>query len=208
MTDVGVQLYSVREPLVAGADAVLGRLAAIGYRLVEPTFGLLGGDPPGFRRLLGTHRLTACALHAPILGPLRDEIAAAALAIGARTVVVPSIPAAEFATAAGVARSAERLAEAATWLAGRGLALAYHNHHWELAHRPAGRPALELLAALLPPSVALEVDVYWATVGGADVPALLHQFGQQGAVGRGRRAGHGRGGPAVDRRRVRRRRHR
>ncbi|HEX6682687.1 MAG TPA: TIM barrel protein [Candidatus Limnocylindrales bacterium] len=172
----GVQLYSVREAM---SDDVLSRLSIMGYRIVEPTFGLLGGDPAGFRRLMEAADLTACSLHGPVLGPLRGEVADAALAIGAATVVVPAIPATEFATAAGVARSAERLAEAAEWLAERGLGLAYHNHHWELASRPGGQAALELLAALLPPEVALELDMYWAAVGGADVVRLLGVLGER-----------------------------
>jgi sugar phosphate isomerase/epimerase len=176
---IGVQLYSVREAMAAGADEVLGRLAAIGYEVVEPTFGLLGRDPAAFRGMLERHGLTACSLHAPALGPMREEVARAAHTIGAHTVVVPTIPAPEFADAAGVARNADRLAEAGAWLAEHGLNLAYHNHHWELAQRPAGQHALELLAALLPPQVGLEVDLYWAHVGGADVPALLGRLGER-----------------------------
>ncbi|HEX6681168.1 MAG TPA: sugar phosphate isomerase/epimerase [Candidatus Limnocylindrales bacterium] len=179
MNELGVQLYSVREAMAAGTPSVLRRLADIGYRVVEPTLGLLGDDPQGFRRLLDAHGLTACALHAPLLGPMRDEVARAALALGVETVVVPTIQASEFATAAGVARSAARLAEAAEWLTGQGLRLAYHNHHWELAQHPSGQPGLELLAALLPDEVGLELDVYWAHVGGADVPALLGRFGDR-----------------------------
>jgi len=179
MTQVGVQLYSVREAMTADPGKALDRLAAIGYRLVEPTFGLLGGDPAGFRRLLDARGLTACALHGPALGPLLDQIADAALAIGADTVVVPAVPAGEFTTAAGITRVAHRLGDAAAILGERGLRLAYHNHHFELANRPEGRPALELLAALLPPTVALELDVYWAAVGGVDVPALLGRLGDR-----------------------------
>lgn len=182
MNELGVQLYSVREAMAAGASGaseVLHRLAEIGYRVVEPTFGLLGGDPQGFRRLLGEHGLAACALHAPLLGPMREEVARAALDLGVETVVVPTIQASEFSTAAGVARCAERLGDAAAFLAGHGLRVAYHNHHWELAQHPSGQPGLELLAALLPDEVGLELDVYWAHVGGADVPALLGTLGER-----------------------------
>lgn len=176
---LGVQLYSVREAMAGGADRVLGRLAEIGFSIVEPTFDLLGGDPVGFARLLDSHGLTACSLHAPVLGPRREAAAEAAHAIGAHTVVVPGISAPDFADPATVARNAEKLAEVGAWLAARGLRLAYHNHHWELAQRPAGEHALQLLASLLPPEVDLEVDLYWAHVGGADVPSLLRVLGDR-----------------------------
>jgi hypothetical protein len=82
MTRLGVQLYSVREQMQVDPGGVLDRLAEIGYRAVEPTLGLLGGDPAGFRELLDARGLTACALHGPALGPLLDDTAAAARAIG------------------------------------------------------------------------------------------------------------------------------
>ena len=42
-----------------------------------------------------------------------------------------------------------------------------------------GRHALEVFADHLAPEVVLEVDTYWAHVGGADVPALLRRLGEQ-----------------------------
>ena len=64
-------------------------------------------------------------------------------------------------------------------LAADGLRLGYHNHDHELAPLPDGTPALETLAAALDPAVLLEVDTYWAAVGGQDVPALLGRLGER-----------------------------
>ena len=50
--------------------------------------------------------------------------------------------------------------------------LGYHNHDFELSSLIGGRPALEVLADELDPGVLLEVDTYWAAVGGQDVPGL------------------------------------
>ena len=51
-------------------------------------------------------------------------------------------------------------------------------HAWEVA--PMGDvTALEVLADALDPEVVLEVDAYWAAVGGADVPALLAALGDR-----------------------------
>ena len=54
-----------------------------------------------------------------------------------------------------------------------------HNHHHELSTMIDGRPALEVFAELLDPSVALEVDLYWATAGGADPVELLDRLGDR-----------------------------
>jgi sugar phosphate isomerase/epimerase len=59
------------------------------------------------------------------------------------------------------------------------LRVGYHNHHWETASRIDGRIALEVLADHLAPGVVLEVDVYWAAAGGADVAAMLGRLGDR-----------------------------
>ena len=46
----------------------------------------------------------------------------------------------------------------------------------------AARPALEVLAGSLDAGVLLEVDTYWAAVGGQDVPALLGRLGTGSAT--------------------------
>jgi sugar phosphate isomerase/epimerase len=60
-----------------------------------------------------------------------------------------------------------------------GLRVGYHNHEFELATRIDGRHALEVFADRLDPNVVLEVDTWWAHVGGADVPALLERLGDR-----------------------------
>ncbi len=171
MTPLGVQLYSLREQLAEDRRDTLRRVADIGYRAVEPYDPL--NDPAGLRALLDEYGLTACSTHAQVTGEQRDAILDAAGVIGLDTVIVPSIPAAEFADRAGLERAAERLNATAVRAAERGVRIGYHNHWWELEQRVDGRPALEVLADLLSPEVILEVDVYWAAVGGEDVPQLL-----------------------------------
>jgi sugar phosphate isomerase/epimerase len=55
--------------------------------------------------------------------------------------------------------------------AGYGIDVAYHNHHWESGD------SLERFADRS--GVALELDTYWAAVGGEDVPALLGRLGDR-----------------------------
>jgi sugar phosphate isomerase/epimerase len=88
---------------------------------------------------------------------------------------------------------ARELNDIASWAADRGLRLGYHNHDFELSSLIGGRPALEVLADALDDRVVLEVDTYWAAVGGQDVPALLGRLGERV------RYLHVKDGPAVDR---------
>jgi sugar phosphate isomerase/epimerase len=175
MKPLAVQLYSVREQLAADRAGTLRRLAGIGYQLVEP-FNL-ADDPVGFRALLDETGLAARSAHARLLPEHREQVARAAATVGVDTLIVPMIPAEEFADSGGVDRVARDLNEAAAWAAGHGLRVGYHNHHWELSGVIDGRPALEVLADRLSPQVVLELDVYWAAVGGVDVPELLARLG-------------------------------
>lgn len=174
-----VQLYSVRAEMGAQSAKTLTSLAAMGYRAVEPTFDLLGGDPRAFRDLMEANELTACSLHGPLLNDQAPAVLEAAAAIGADTVIIPMIAPDGFSDLAAVKESARQINAAAARAAEAGLRLGYHNHHWELESRIGDRHALDVLAELLDPDVLLEVDLYWAAVGGADVPALLTRLGDR-----------------------------
>jgi sugar phosphate isomerase/epimerase len=95
------------------------------------------------------------------------------------TVIDPFVPAEHWQTAGQVADLAERVNGLAALAAERGLEFGYHNHAWELSTRIEGRHALEVFVEHLDPAVVLEVDTYWAVVGGADTPALLGALGDR-----------------------------
>ena len=63
--------------------------------------------------------------------------------------------------------------------ADHGIRVGYHNHAWELESSIDGRTGLEYLAGLLDPDLVLEVDTYWAAVGGQDPVDLLGRLGDR-----------------------------
>ena len=172
-----LQLYSVREQLPADRTGVLERIAAAGYGAVE-AFDILS-DPDGLRADLDSAGLTVCSVHAIPSGEQAAGVLAAAKTLGASTVIVPHLPPARFAAADSVAGVASELNEMAVRAADAGLRFGYHNHDFELSSVVAGQPALEVLAGSLDDGVLLEVDTYWAAVGGQDVPALLGRLGDR-----------------------------
>jgi sugar phosphate isomerase/epimerase len=172
-----VQLYSVREQLAADRKGVLERIAAAGYGAVE-TVDVLS-DPGGLRADLDAAGLTVCSVHAIPAADRAADVLAAAKVLGAGTVIVPYLPPARFSTADSVTGVAAELNQMAARAADAGLRVGYHNHDFELSSLIGGQPALEMLAALLDDGVLLEVDTYWAAVGGQDVPALLSRLGDR-----------------------------
>ncbi|MFB4283774.1 sugar phosphate isomerase/epimerase family protein [Nonomuraea sp. MTCD27] len=170
---ISVQLYTVREPLAADRDTVLRRIAEIGYRAVEPYDPMT--DPKGFREVADDLGLSVSGTHAyALLDREPAEVFDAIATIGTDKVIIPAgIAEEEFTTRDGLARAADLLNGLAEQAAGHGMRIGYHNHWWEIEPRVDGRHAVEVLADLLAPEVFLEIDTYWAAVGGADVPALL-----------------------------------
>jgi sugar phosphate isomerase/epimerase len=172
-----LQLYTVREQLPTNRAGVLGQIAALGYGAVEP-FNILD-DPDGLRADLDAVGLAVSSVHAAPLGEEAEAVVRAARILGADTVIVPYLPPPTFADADGVRALAQELNERAAWIADQGLRLGYHNHDFELSSLIGGVPALEVLADQLDDAVLLEVDTYWAAVGGQDVPALLRRLGDR-----------------------------
>jgi sugar phosphate isomerase/epimerase len=186
-----VQLYTVRELLATDRAEVLKRIAGYGYGAVEP-FGIIN-DPQGLRADLDAAGLSVCSAHSAPVGEDAEAVIDAARILGADTLIVPFLPPPRFADADGVRAVAAELNEAAARLAGQGMRLGYHNHDFELSSLIGGTPALEVLADQLDEAVLLEVDTYWAAVGGQDVVALL------GRLGHRVRYLHLKDGPVVDR---------
>ena len=172
-----LQLYTVREQLATDRAGILKRIAGYGYGAVEP-FGITD-DPQGLRADLDAAGLSVCSAHSAPVGEKAGAVIDAARTLGADTVIVPFLPPPRFADADSVRGVAAELNEASARLAGEGMRLGYHNHDFELSALIGGTPALEVLADQLDDAVLLEVDTYWAAVGGQDVPALLGRLGDR-----------------------------
>jgi sugar phosphate isomerase/epimerase len=85
----------------------------------------------------------------------------------------------------------QRVNAAAEHAAGRGMKIAYHNHFAEFSQFFAGVQAYDLLLELLDDRVLIELDAYWAVLGGADPAEILGRLGDRA------RFIHVKDGPAV-----------
>ena len=187
---ISVQLWSVRDELTADADATIGRLRAIGFTQVEAFDFVNRADE--LAAAFAKHGIVAETGHASLASdalnpfepdaprpPSNDEVFAAAKKLGITTVIDPFVDPERWTTLEGVTETARLLNEAAAVAANHGITVGYHNHNQEFVNQIDGRFALEVFAELLDPSVILEVDLYWATAGGADVVALLENLGER-----------------------------
>ncbi len=173
--ELSVQLYTVREALAADLPGTLRRIADLGFANVE-LFGFVD-KADQYSELLPAVGLAAPSAHARLLGQDLAPIFAAARKIGVATLIDPHIDRALWTTRANISESAARLNEIAVAGAEHELTIGYHNHWWEASNRIDGVPALEVFADLLDESVVLEIDTYWAEVGGVPAVELLGRLG-------------------------------
>lgn len=177
MSNLSVQLYSVREAFAADPAGTLAKLAEIGFTQVEP-YGLLD-HAAALRTGLPAAGLVAPTTHVKLVGVDQSAVFAAAAEVGIGVVIDPAVRAEHWQTLDDVAATAEALNVSAKKAAEHGISVGYHNHWWELESQLGGHSAFEEFASLLDPAVVLEVDTYWSTVGGADSPALLRALGNK-----------------------------
>ncbi len=174
---IAVQLYSLREQAKDNFASVLRRVAEMGYVGVELA-GFHDLTPTQFTAVAKETGLRVCSAHAGNLvpdafNPLLDDVQS----VGCDTVVAAFLPPASFADLDAVKRTAETLNAANTIARSRGLSLGYHNHWWEFETIIDGRAAWSHLFERLDPTVFAELDIYWATVGGADPVDAIDEAG-------------------------------
>jgi sugar phosphate isomerase/epimerase len=175
---LGIQLYSVRDDLgPADLEATLKRLAAMGFTHAEP-YRILDRTEQ-LRAALAAAGLRATAAHANVTTADRDAYFDAAVVLGLDTLIVPWTEPAALLDRDGIAAVAAAINDAARRAADRGLAVGYHNHDFEFSQHVDGKPAYEILADSLDDAVVLEVDTFWASMGGADVFELVPRLGSR-----------------------------
>ncbi|MFI7294892.1 sugar phosphate isomerase/epimerase family protein [Streptomyces sp. NPDC050121] len=188
-----VQLYSVRNALETDFEGTIRQLAEIGYRRVEPC--AFETRTEELAAAFAEHDITAPTGHTlliPIDAPAdiaadipaetppdQDEIFSAARRLGIGAVVHPLVPPQRWQDIEAIRDTAARLNAAAAKGADYGVRVGYHNHDWEISSKIRGATALEVLADLLDPELVLEVDTYWAAVGGEDPARLLERLGER-----------------------------
>jgi sugar phosphate isomerase/epimerase len=171
---IAVQLWTLRDALAADFEGTLQRVAEIGYNAVEIASIPSHITSERARAVLDAAGLAVPSIHAPApVGDDQQRVLDLAAAYGARYVVVPWLdPQRYWRSAEAIRAVVDLLNEASASARAAGLTLAYHNHHFEFEALD-GRLPLEMALETLSPDVLLEIDTYWAKVGGADPAAVL-----------------------------------
>jgi sugar phosphate isomerase/epimerase len=171
-----VMLYTVDALLDDDFEGVLERIAALGYTGVE-TYGLHGRSAIDVNRMLARTGLSVVSSHAPFpfgrdAARILDEYAE----LGAPNLAW-SMEAEEFDDLAAIERGLERVNGGVEAAKAYGMTVAYHNHHAEFRNVIDGHSAYDLLLERLHPDARVELDLYWAAVGGASPADVVRSIG-------------------------------
>jgi len=168
---ISIQLYSVREAGAEDFRGVIEKIAAIGYKGVEPA-GLHGHGPAEVRGWLDELGLVTSSAHCPLATAENvNEVVDTAKALGF-DLVISGVGRGTFDTLDSIKGVAEQFQAAAELLKPHGLRMGYHNHWWEMTEID-GRYGLAVFLELAP-DVFSECDTYWASnFGAVDVPAFV-----------------------------------
>lgn len=178
MTNIAIQMWTVRREAERSLQMTLESLGEMGYRAVE-TVGFHGMKPRALREMLKEAGLEVSSAHVPLPAKSTATGVFEELAELGAPAVFPSLRAESFADAGAIARAADAFNDIVPVASDHGIELGYHNHWWEFARGPDGTRGYEKFLELLDPKVTMEVDTYWAQVGGVDAADLVRALGER-----------------------------
>ena len=172
-----VQLYTVREQIGNDMPGTLAKLVSIGFTHVELFDFVERVDE--YKSALAENNLQVTSAHAIMMGRDLSPIFKAAKSLDINTLIDPWLPSENWQSVEQIKETAQKLDSIAKQAEDYGISIGYHNHNWELENKFDGITALEIFESMLPANIVLEIDAYWAEVGGASAPEILKKFGNR-----------------------------
>ncbi len=169
---LSVQLYSLREQAATDFGGVIQRIGDMGFVGVELA-GFHGMAPTDVRSRIADAGLVVSSAHIGSVGTDLPQLLDDLVAVGCDTAVLAFLPPDQFDDRATISRNAQAINAALVVAKDKGITLGYHNHWWEFQKTIDGQSAWSLLMDQLDPAVFIELDMYWATLGGADAIELI-----------------------------------
>lgn len=176
-SNLGVQLYTVRDTITKDPAKVLKAIEAIGYREVEVVYATLDAIWPALKetslKAVSAHVDTAIFMEGgskldDAIGSLKDK--------GFAFIVLPYIAPNLRGGLDTFKRLADTLNKAGEKSKAAGLTLCYHNHAFEFEPM-GGTTGLELMLKETQKSlVSLELDIFWVSVAGHNPLEVMKKY--------------------------------
>ncbi len=175
--EMGLQLYTVRDPMAKAPLDTLKKIATLGYRNLElfgfdaDRIGYYGWSARDFRKVLDDLGLRTTTGHYGLAGHLEtplselrgyiDRCAEGAVMLGQKYITWPWLPPTQR-TLRHFELLAERLNLIGEQLGPSGLQVAYHNHDFEFVPQEDGKLGYDIVMQNTDPArVKLQIDLFW-----------------------------------------------
>lgn len=169
-SNLGVQLYTVRNILASNPEGILKQIKQIGYAEAEATADTLAKDWAAIQ----SSGLKALSVHLN-LDPTEAELADVK-SKGFEYAVIPYVPVPQRGGIDVMKKLAASFQKAGERAKAQGLQLCYHNHAFEFQPMGGTTPLEILMGETKPEDVKLEMDIFWVTVAGHDPVELLKKY--------------------------------
>lgn len=168
----GLQLYSIRDITPKDLDAALAKVAEMGYAYVEFA-GFFGHTAEAVAAMLDKYGLKVSGTHTgwQEVAEHFEETVAYHKAIGNKNIIVPG---ADLKTKEKLDAFIDMANRFQPLLAKEGIAFHYHNHAHEFRPNEDGQIIYDELVSRT--TLNLEIDTFWAFVGGHDPVALMEKL--------------------------------
>jgi sugar phosphate isomerase/epimerase len=181
---LGVQLWSLKEPLTANVSKGLDLVKSMGFNVVESASvsgipGSFGISSKEFRAQADARGIRIVSGHFPyerLLGDVSSVIQEAQT-LGMSYIVVPWIPHEGDFTVEEAHETAANFNKIGAAIKAAGLSFGFHTHGYEFKRQPDGTTDYDILLRETDPKlVFVEMDVFWVVSGGQDPVELLKKY--------------------------------
>ncbi len=187
LDEVGLQLYTLRNPIKQDLGKTIQEVANIGYKQVEP----YGFPSPQAIEMIRQSRERGMQVNSShfdwnsLLAPEKkgvqpfEKILETAREHKLTDLVVPYLHEVDRTDLSAYEKTADSLNKGATLAKQAGIRLAYHNHAFEFKPMNKGKTGYDVFVESFSPEMFFEVDVFWVKVGGVDPVSMIRKLGRR-----------------------------
>lgn len=167
LSNIGLQLYTVRKELEKDFAGTIGKVAAVGFKEVEFA-GYFNNSPKQVKAILQKNNLVAPSAHISVKDIRQNlqKTIETALIIGHKYLICGYLAADERKSLDDYKKLAALFNTVGETCRKAGVQFGYHNHDFEFASLDGKIPYNTLLAETAANLVKMELDLYWITRAG------------------------------------------
>ena len=182
--EIGIQIYTIREPLNADLEGSMKRLAGIGYNSIEAagfanaggSYQFYGKSPKDYSKMLSDLGMKLISSHTTFELETADAVCAAHAEAGCKYIVYPFLPEQLRQNLDGYKATGEMLTKMGEAAKKSGIQFAYHNHAFEYTEMEGQVPMEVMMANSDADLVKYELDIYWIEKAGKDTLTYFEKY--------------------------------